>query len=910
MTDLESDIDTLRQLDILRVDSAQLRDEGKKALTALLQHATTLDILKDVLPVSVALWELSSAPPDKVKNDLMQKLGTLDLKDIVACDLSILTATDVMYALVAAPGSPFTQSLLYCYYLIIRELYTADSPDWVVGGARASLNGGMVSAYMTRKCVHALLGLVHALEHTGTFIARVSAIQKGATRLRNMQDTFPELERWTLVEAARLTRALHTMTHTSSPPLVFQPPTLPELTDITIDTIEAYVEDIAKRLNETIENIVDTFTSALSGIDAFRNGADGENSRCTSDEEKTRFRRAEAGHFIAESALQRGSNNTKHIRNDILVLNWHKDFKKWGELEEEVKKVATQIRGLLHPVTNFLSLVLDRELGLAAGGGGSYGESDITEMACAAAAHGAVTNDWGDDRLHRVVECLTKVISVHGRFPRARPYHVSTQRGSTIAAIPPNSAVIFSLAEMFKEAGARATRLKQPIAVPVDSLLVEKILRFFADTTRADKPITENGEKGWCRDYLSPPSHTEASPTAIAVQSLALINRMLDEQINARILYYFSVKQPEEFKKVLGPDLDTIFYPDYGLDLPEVPDHRKSIAIFLQKMRAHVGGWQGADRLHSLVLHGPQGTGKTTIVEALALSCEVPLVEVTPSDIVVKGEEAVERRARTVFEALSLLTRVVILFDEFDPVLWRREPLGDRPSNVFAFLTPGMLPKLRTLYKTAEKRSVAYILITNLIGSLDEPTIREGRFDKRVGIYPPDLLSRTGRFLSEVAVLMEEDPPSSRPSAEVLEDRLVKIIRDSRGAGMQGLNRKGYFTRPGNKERPPVGTPLYYFIWGGREPEPPGKDAELEGVKGHRTREAVREYKQWAWVQTWDQQFESEGLKALTKPPDIVPEEPTEKKKSLCEKGSLVKGSDQNVLTEATPRVQSGSLSE
>src|SRR5205823_15132838 len=99
-------------------------------------------------------------------------------------------------------------------------------------------------------------------------------------------------------------------------------------------------------------------------------------------------------------------------------------------------------------------------------------------------------------------------------------------------------------------------------------------------------------------------------------------------------------------------------------------------------MRDHVVGpklKEDEDRVYSLVLHGPPGTGKTTIVEALALSCESPLVEITPSDIVVKGQEAVERRARTVFEALSLLTRVVILFDEFDPVLARRDPKGATP---------------------------------------------------------------------------------------------------------------------------------------------------------------------------------------------------------------------------------------
>lgn len=84
-------------------------------------------------------------------------------------------------------------------------------------------------------------------------------------------------------------------------------------------------------------------------------------------------------------------------------------------------------------------------------------------------------------------------------------------------------------------------------------------------------------------------------------------------------------------------------------------------------------------------------------------------MEVTPSDIIVGGAEAIERRAKTVFEALSLLTRVVILFDEFDPVLWRRKPDKGVPISVFEFLTPGMLPKLKDLNRAAKKRSLCAV---------------------------------------------------------------------------------------------------------------------------------------------------------------------------------------------------------
>lgn len=439
-----------------------------------------------------------------------------------------------------------------------------------------------------------------------------------------------------------------------------------------------------------------------------------------------------------------------------------------------------------------------------------------------------------------------------------------------------------------------------------------KILDFLRDT-RADRPaqgtITEKGEKGigWRFDYMPPPCPMDSHSTAGAVRSLALINRMLDEQINARILYYFSVKQPD--KEI---NLDTLFYPDYGMSqAPRKvgagslghPDlNRDSVAIFLQKMRAHVGGLWDPDPLYSIVLHGPQGTGKTTIAEALASPCGVPLVEVTPSDIVAGGGDAVEQRARTVFEALSLLTRVVILFDEFDPVVWKRQLSAGRPSDVFSFLTASMLPKLKTLHKTAKKRSVAYILITNLIGSLDEPTIRKGRFDEKVGIYPPDVLSRAGHFVNNAYVVMErvveKDPTTGVPTNDVLRTRLEHILKISCGAGMQDLNRKGYFTRLDDKEclkewlenLTPLDipyTPLYYYIWGyggddDKKPTAIVPDADWGDLKKSKKRLKkikrrggleVLEYQQWGWVDSWDKKlWDNTGLEVLNDPPTVAPE--------------------------------------
>jgi hypothetical protein len=404
--------------------------------------------------------------------------------------------------------------------------------------------------------------------------------------------------------------------------------------------------------------------------------------------------------------------------------------------------------------------------------------------------------------------------------------------------------------------------------------LVNKMLHFFEDT-RA-QPDPERQEKlGWYR-HGSFSHSTDKGVTTDAVLALAAINHMLDSHINTIILDHFTVKKEKDLQKI--PELDQLFYPDYGLRLfpklqsdsnalwqeetfklsapseiqwPDISSltRKESVAIALEKMHAHVSK---VDRgLHSLVLHGPAGTGKTTLPESLALTCGVPLVEVTPSDIVVAGAEAIERRARTVFEALSLLTRVVILFDEFDPVLWRRNPNDSNPRTVFSFLTPGMLPKLKTLHDRTSKRSVAYILITNLIGGLDEAAVREGRFDEKIGIYPPDVLSRTGRLIDQCIVYRSKSKATSNPDP----NRLFEIVKLAGGCSMQTLSKRGWFTAPEDELK--GNTPFHYlFMDDSNKLTKPESEAELKLVEGE-GKTAIKEYTLWWWVQDWDQRISS-----------------------------------------------------
>jgi len=525
-------------------------------------------------------------------------------------------------------------------------------------------------------------------------------------------------------------------------------------------------------------------------------------------------------------------------------------------LKSICEHAAKETREVLKPAISYLSSVLDREL--AAASSNERVLCDLPELAFAAASYGAATRQWHDERLRRAATVLMNAMSERGRFPLGKPLR-STPYGYKAHVI--GSEVIRAVSQI----------LENVTSVDIDPRVVKGMLMYFHDTAVDGRPGV------WRHDEPQQDQKPQRWSTAFAVISLDRINRMLDARINQKVLNNFSWRYPD------GPALEDLFYGDYGLvtvgkKQKIVKRDCESIAIVLERMRAHVRGlprqYDALAPIYSVILHGPPGTGKTTLVEALAKSSHVPLVEVTPSDIVIRGSDAVERRARAVFKALSLLTRCVIMFDEFDPVLQARDPDAVGPSTVFSFLTPGMLPKLKTLHDAAKKRSLAYVLITNLIGKLDAAAIREGRFDLPVGIYPPDLLSRVGRFhrmlkrweRSDAAknlvgrisqpvdgderLPIDEDAPRKR------EERARQAVIRTAGVSMNTLGKPGWFSVPVDEISADDGSP-FSFVYG-LSTDIVCRAIDVQPRQG-KTEEAKKEYREWCWVRAWDLAAEAEG---------------------------------------------------
>ncbi len=848
MRPLEEEIDDLTELDRFRIHAASLRDEGREALRAVLNDPSVPgwedlgDLVETSLMVKALCQRGVQGPPLEFLVKQLEMMTLSEAFEPASDEVPVLRAARAMQALVAAPDSAFSKATMFFYYRVVREICSADAPDWTLGGARVG-DGGSATAFMTGECVRAIMGFARTLDQTGTLLGELRKVL--AERGTDQGQEIPSA--WLLVERERQKLSFFITLKMLSGNLSFR--FKPKLSDLSLEDLDSFLTGLSDNLREALTNATTSFEEALHELKEFRD----------KEEKGKRYDRSETGHLTALNAVDQAHQRAAAA---LALLVDEKDFTgALTKLEAMFHEVADDVRKLLHPAENFITAVLDRELAAAAVEG-SLGW-DAREMAFAAASYGSITGSWKDERLVRAGCHLIRVFSDRGRFPMGRPIY-SKDKGYRLHVIGAEAMRAF------------AQLLQHVPHIPINPDLVRKMLAFFEDT-RAPRPGTPY-KKGWNHEEPRQPVRSCRWVTALAVLALDRINRMLDERINLLVFAHFSVRWPIDLdEKLILPNL---FYPDYGLQrAPQGKQHTpirrtESIALMLERMRAHVSGvhrlrssWSP---LYSVVLHGPAGTGKTTLMEALARSCLVPLVEITPSDIVIGGTEAVERRARTVFKALSLLTRVVIIFDEFDPVLLRRDPRARMPSSVFTFLTPGMLPKLKNLNQKAKRRGVAYALVTNLIGSLDEAAVRSGRFDEKIGIFPPDLLSRAGRLWSEILEFYSESQGALSVTPE-LKERVKAVVMKTAGNGMEVLGKKGWYTSPGKWTELQPGTPFDFIFNGRDEPDWRSPEAILQHVLGEGAT-ADQEYLQWAWVRDWDDKLgENVDLETAL---NRVPEEP------------------------------------
>ncbi len=796
MPTLEDEIGILSELDALRTEARALMQAGGAGLRAstYAEHALWEAPRRGGARDEYALL-LRSLQVVRVRGDLaadhaccdnfeagaqgfIGELSEWALNSREPGQTPILSAGHALEALAAIPRLALSKEAVFCFYRVLRELFSSEPPLWAMGSARAGV-GCRATAFVTGECCRGVMALARAFRSSADLCEHLGRVHVRRARIASIR-RLPR--QWAKVELQRIDKSVDIGISWMRCRTLFI------LRDVATDDLN----ETATRFGAQMDGLVASVRAASGVIKVARaEEADGVTS-------------SESPHRAALDAV----DTLGAALQEVAVCLHAAD---WGGAALLLRGAAGGVNRHLEPSRNFIGAVLDHELAAAVGS-----DRDLPEMVFSAAAFGVLHGAWDDPRLTRAADVLVANLSDGGRLPGGRPFQV---QGDGFQLHPVGAEVARGLASLLRQTHHAIT-----------PGVVASLLRLFR-THQRDVP----GGIGWSTESQVDPRKTSWWSSALSLIALERLVRMLDSCINDRIAAHFSTTHPARLKV----DLDDAFYPDYGL----VRADRSSVAHHLQRMRAHVLGVPRSDfrdPLNSMVLYGPPGTGKTTIAEALARSTSARFIHVTPSDIVLGGAEHAEYRARVVFLALAMLTDSVILFDEFDPLLRRRFADDGVPSNIFELLTPGMLPKLERLHDAARDQRVAYLLATNLVGSLDNAAIRDGRFDQKLGMYPPDLISRLGRLLFE-----------KRTATSRQEARLLRVCVFTHDGPMSTLGRKGWFTAD---EHPKDGCGQAYIDNGRSAPRWPTPEFSEIGPSGE-GKHAELEFAEWLWSRALDWQL-------------------------------------------------------
>ncbi|KAJ2092254.1 hypothetical protein IW138_001325 [Coemansia sp. RSA 986] len=146
----------------------------------------------------------------------------------------------------------------------------------------------------------------------------------------------------------------------------------------------------------------------------------------------------------------------------------------------------------------------------------------------------------------------------------------------------------------------------------------------------------------------------------------------------------------------------------------------------------------GVHPVRGILMYGPPGCSKTTVVKALAHQEEVSFFSINGASIYSPYVGDAERTVRRVFRQARAASPSVVFFDEIDAIVGKRQQ-GTQGDAVQERMLSTMLNEMDGVEAT---HGVLVVGATNRIDMLDPALLRPGRFDKIVYVPPPDHAAR------------------------------------------------------------------------------------------------------------------------------------------------------------------------
>jgi AFG3 family protein len=177
-----------------------------------------------------------------------------------------------------------------------------------------------------------------------------------------------------------------------------------------------------------------------------------------------------------------------------------------------------------------------------------------------------------------------------------------------------------------------------------------------------------------------------------------------------------------------------------GLD--EAKEEVMEVVDFLKNPKKYTA--LGGKIPKGVLLVGPPGTGKTLLAKAVAGEAAVPFFSISGSDFVEMFVGVGASRVRDLFKQAREKAPCIVFIDEIDAI-GRARGKGN--------LTGGNDERENTLNQLlvemdgfSTDKGVILMAATNRPDVLDSALLRPGRFDRQIGIDPPDLIGREQIF--------------------------------------------------------------------------------------------------------------------------------------------------------------------
>ena len=259
------------------------------------------------------------------------------------------------------------------------------------------------------------------------------------------------------------------------------------------------------------------------------------------------------------------------------------------------------------------------------------------------------------------------------------------------------------------------------------------------ERTAAQHPVSPNPKVqaiGWGSEKARENDRIKLWPTALGINALLEIRDILEFRVWEVCEETFTPVRSTTSLTELDPvDLDAV--------------HSSRLHAQMMEIARKAANDDDGKAFYSFVLHGPPGSSKTAMAQALAGQMwrdptdrhrQSNLVCITPADFTRHGEDRIESEARYIFDVLRHVRRVVILFDEVDDLLRKRFPF--RRLSYLELLSPAMLNRLADLRNACPRQEICFIFSTNFIDQIEPALLRRGRVDAALPVVYPDGGSR------------------------------------------------------------------------------------------------------------------------------------------------------------------------